>query len=107
MHSYGDRRTHDFFFNRDYPDVSLLDRLFGRLHTEPQPKVSEHAFFLAACNRMCFRCCCRIGAQSKCCPICRITVQVYTSSLPRCAEQRSIASAQSNSESVTVKEEVT
>ena len=38
MHSYGDRRTHDFFFNRDYPDVSLLDRLFGRLHTEPQPK---------------------------------------------------------------------
>jgi DNA topoisomerase-3 len=38
MHSYGDRHTHDFFFSRDYPDVSLLDRLFAKLHTEPQPK---------------------------------------------------------------------
>ena len=38
MHSYGDRHTHDFFFSRDYPDVSLVDRLFARLHTEPQPK---------------------------------------------------------------------
>jgi superfamily II DNA helicase RecQ len=38
MHSYGDRHTHDFFFSRDYPDVALLDRLFARLHTEPQPK---------------------------------------------------------------------
>jgi RecQ family ATP-dependent DNA helicase len=38
MHSYGDRRTHDFFFNRDYPAVSLLDRLFAKLAREPQPK---------------------------------------------------------------------
>jgi len=38
MHSYGDRHTHDFFFGRDYPDVALLDRLFAKLHTEPQPK---------------------------------------------------------------------
>jgi DNA topoisomerase-3 len=38
MHSYGDRHTHDFFFNRDYPDVSLLDRVFANLHAEPQPK---------------------------------------------------------------------
>ena len=38
MHSYGDRRTHDFFFSRDYPDVSLLDRMFAELHAEPQPK---------------------------------------------------------------------
>ena len=38
MHSYGDRHTHDFFFNRDYPDVSLLDRVFASLHAEPQPK---------------------------------------------------------------------
>src|ERR1035437_9570762 len=37
MHSYGDRHTHDFFFNRDYPDVSLLDRMFAELYTEPQP----------------------------------------------------------------------
>ena len=38
MHSYGDRHTHDFFFKRDYPDISLLDRLFERLQTEPRPK---------------------------------------------------------------------
>ena len=38
MHSYGDRHTHDFFFSRDYPDVALLDRLFAKLRTEPQPK---------------------------------------------------------------------
>jgi DNA topoisomerase-3 len=38
MHSYGDRHTHDFFFSRDYPDVSLLDRVFAGLHAEPQPK---------------------------------------------------------------------
>ena len=38
MHSYGDRHTHDFFFSRDYPDVALLDRLFAKLQTEPQPK---------------------------------------------------------------------
>ena len=38
MHSYGDRHTHDFFFNRDYPDIAHLDRVFASLHAEPQPK---------------------------------------------------------------------
>jgi len=38
MHSYGDRHTHDFFFSRDYPDVSLMDRVFTNLRAEPQPK---------------------------------------------------------------------
>jgi hypothetical protein len=38
MHSYRDRHTHDFFFSRDYPDVSLLDRVFANLQAEPQPK---------------------------------------------------------------------
>ncbi|MDR5730124.1 MAG: DNA topoisomerase 3 [Terriglobia bacterium] len=38
MHSYGDRYTHDFFFGRDYPEVALLDRMFAKLHIEPQPK---------------------------------------------------------------------
>ena len=38
MHSYGDRHTHDFFFNRDYPDVSLMDRVVASLRAEPQPK---------------------------------------------------------------------
>jgi DNA topoisomerase-3 len=38
MHSYADRYTHDFFFERDYPDVSVLDRLFAALRDEPQEK---------------------------------------------------------------------
>jgi superfamily II DNA helicase RecQ len=38
MQSYADRRTHDFFFERDYPDVSVLEKIFRRLTAEPQPK---------------------------------------------------------------------
>jgi DNA topoisomerase-3 len=38
MHSYADRRTHDFFFERDYPDVALLDAMFQRLRAEPVEK---------------------------------------------------------------------
>lgn len=38
MHSYADRYTHDFFFERDYPDVSVLETLFAKLTPEPQPK---------------------------------------------------------------------
>ncbi len=43
MHSYADRRTHDFFFERDYPDVKILDGIFGRLRGEPVEKqVLQH-----------------------------------------------------------------
>ena len=35
MHSYADRYTHDFFFERDYPDVKLLDQIYARLRPEP------------------------------------------------------------------------
>jgi DNA topoisomerase-3 len=38
MHSYADRYTHDFFFERDYPDVTVLDGMFARLRSEPQEK---------------------------------------------------------------------
>jgi DNA topoisomerase-3 len=38
MHSYADRYTHDFFFERDYPDVAVLDRIFAQLRAEPQAK---------------------------------------------------------------------
>ena len=38
MHSYSDRYTHDFFFERDYPDVELLDRIYARLRPEPQAR---------------------------------------------------------------------
>ena len=35
MQSYADRHTHDFFFERDYPDVQLLDEIFRRLGPQP------------------------------------------------------------------------
>jgi len=38
MHSYADRRTHDFFFERDYPDAGVLQSIFDRLNAEPMPK---------------------------------------------------------------------
>jgi hypothetical protein len=38
MQSYADRRTHDFFFERDYPDVSVLESVFNKLTAEPQEK---------------------------------------------------------------------
>ncbi len=38
MHSYADRHTHDFFFERDYPDVKLLDQIFSRLRPDAQPR---------------------------------------------------------------------
>jgi superfamily II DNA helicase RecQ len=36
MHSYGDRFAHDFFFERDYPEVKLLDQIYGQLREESQ-----------------------------------------------------------------------
>jgi RecQ family ATP-dependent DNA helicase len=38
MHSYADRRTHDFFFERDYPAVAQLDRMYQNLPVEPMEK---------------------------------------------------------------------
>ncbi|MGA2740051.1 MAG: DNA topoisomerase 3 [Bryobacteraceae bacterium] len=38
MHAYADRFTHDFFFDRDYPDVSVLESIYGRLTNEARPK---------------------------------------------------------------------
>ena len=38
MHSYADRYTHDFFFERDYPDVAILESIYGLLEVQPQDK---------------------------------------------------------------------
>src|ERR1700733_5390073 len=38
MYSYSDRYTHDFFFDRDYPPVALLDRIFSKLGGQTQSK---------------------------------------------------------------------
>src|SRR6201999_959803 len=37
MHSYADRYTHDFFFERGYPDAKLLDQIYGKLRPDAQP----------------------------------------------------------------------
>jgi len=38
MHSYADRYTHDFFFERDYPEAKALEQIFARLRAEAQAK---------------------------------------------------------------------
>ncbi|HEY3938929.1 MAG TPA: DNA topoisomerase 3 [Bryobacteraceae bacterium] len=38
MQSYVDRHTHDFFFERDYPDVVVLDQIYAALTAEPVSK---------------------------------------------------------------------
>jgi DNA topoisomerase III len=38
MHAYADRFTHDYFFDRDYPDVSVLENIYARLVAEARPK---------------------------------------------------------------------
>jgi len=35
MHNFADRKTHEFFLGRDYPDVALLDKLFQALKPAP------------------------------------------------------------------------
>ena len=38
MYSWGDRKTHEFFLDRDYPAVSELDRIFSKLPVQPEPR---------------------------------------------------------------------
>ncbi|MBM3793660.1 MAG: DNA topoisomerase III [Acidobacteria bacterium] len=38
MQSYADRRTHDFFFERDYPDPLILSKLYAKLTDRAIPK---------------------------------------------------------------------
>ncbi len=35
MHSYADRRTHEFFLERDYPPVDELERIYRKLSAQP------------------------------------------------------------------------
>jgi len=43
MHAYSDRYTHDYFFERDYPDPDVLERLYRILTAEAQPKQALRA----------------------------------------------------------------
>ncbi len=38
MHSYADRHKHDYFFERDYPDVKVLDAIYAKLSDQPAPR---------------------------------------------------------------------
>ncbi|WP_434047839.1 MULTISPECIES: DNA topoisomerase 3 [Sorangium] len=38
MHSYVDRRMHEFFHERDYPEPAILQRIEGALAAEPRPR---------------------------------------------------------------------
>jgi DNA topoisomerase-3 len=38
MQSYADRRMHDFFFERDYPEPAVLAEIFKKLSPDPQAK---------------------------------------------------------------------
>ena len=40
MHSYADRYTHDFFFERDYPEVAVLDKIYAQLTDKPVEKAA-------------------------------------------------------------------
>ena len=37
MHSYADRRTHDFLLGRDYPPPDHLSRIYAEINENPQP----------------------------------------------------------------------
>ena len=45
MHAYADRRRHDFFFNRDYPEAEVLEKIFDLLGERP---ASKEAIYRAA-----------------------------------------------------------
>src|SRR3970040_1780205 len=37
LHSWNDRRTHEFFFDKGYPDPEVLERVFRALGPDPRP----------------------------------------------------------------------
>ncbi|RKG67533.1 DNA topoisomerase III [Corallococcus sp. CA054B] len=43
LHAFVDRRTHEFFHRRDYPDPSLLERIYQATSNELEPKASIQA----------------------------------------------------------------
>lgn len=38
LHSYGDKRTHEFFFERDHPETKVLERIAKKLGKDPVSK---------------------------------------------------------------------
>jgi DNA topoisomerase-3 len=42
LYSWADRRTHEYFLERDYPEPEVLERLFRSLSAEPRPVAELH-----------------------------------------------------------------
>ena len=42
LYSWADRRTHEYFLERDYPEPEVLERLFRALPAEPRPIAELH-----------------------------------------------------------------
>jgi superfamily II DNA helicase RecQ len=40
MHHFADRKTHEFFLERDYPDAAVLDKLFQALSAKPVSEIA-------------------------------------------------------------------
>jgi DNA topoisomerase-3 len=40
LHSYVDRKMHEFFLERDYPEVATLEKLLGKLKRGPLPRMT-------------------------------------------------------------------
>ena len=38
LYSYGDRRTHEFFHDRDYPPLPVLEQIYAALNADRQPR---------------------------------------------------------------------
>ncbi len=38
LYSFADRRTHDFFFERDYPATEILTKVYGKCSAEPRDR---------------------------------------------------------------------
>lgn len=70
MYSYRDRRTHEFFHRRDYPEIDILKRVFAALNSQPQPKEvlrnglnMEPSLFESALEKLCIHGGARIDSQ--------------------------------------------
>ena len=50
MHSFADRKQHDFFLERDYPPLERLDAIYRILHDEPMHR--EEIQDVLACKKM-------------------------------------------------------
>ncbi len=52
LSGWSDRKTHEFFLDRDYPEVSVLRRVWDALRDEPQPREALHGRVALEADRL-------------------------------------------------------